>query len=164
MLGFFEAGLFQRYFYTLSCWYLPSELQTRCALWYSAAMLFGAFGGLLAYAVGGLQGHLGLRQWQYHFIIEGTLTMFFGLLGFWLCVDFPESWSSRLFSADEMRFLQLRVKYKAGPIAPDDTFRWSAFFEAVKDWKTHFIASLLAFGGSVPTYSVNYTLATVRVC
>ncbi|KKY20010.1 putative high-affinity nicotinic acid [Phaeomoniella chlamydospora] len=161
MLGFFEAGLFQGCFYTLSCWYLRGELQTRCAFWYSATMLSGAFGGLLAYAVGGLQGHLGLRQWQYLFIIEGIITMFFGLVGFWLCVDFPETWSSRFFRPDEMKFLQLRVKYANGPIAPDDTFKWSAFLEAVKDWKTYFIASLLAFGGSVPTYSVNYTLATM---
>ncbi|KUJ19133.1 putative high-affinity nicotinic acid transporter [Mollisia scopiformis] len=160
MLGVFEAGLFQG-FYTLSCWYLSSELQTRCAYWYSATMLSGAFGGLLAYAVGPLQGHLGLKQWQYLFIIEGAITMFIGIIGLWLCVDFPETWSSRFFKADEMKFLQLRVKYANGPIAPDDTFRWSAFWEAVKDWKTYFIASLLAFGGSVPTYSVNYTLATM---
>lgn len=161
MLGFFEAGLFQGCFFTLSCWYLSGELQRRCAYWYSATMLSGAFGGLLAYAVGPLQGHLGLKQWQYLFIIEGALTMFFGIVGLWLCVDFPENWSSRFFKPDEMRFLQLRVKYQDGPVAPDDSFKWSSFWEAVKDWKTYFIASLLAFGGSVPTYSVNYTLATM---
>lgn len=161
MLGIFEAGLFQGCFYTLSCWYLPTELQTRCAWWYSATMLSGAFGGLLAYAVGPLQGHLGLKQWQYLFIIEGAITMFFGLLGFWLCPDFPEKWGSRWFEKDEMRYLQLRVKYKDGPVPPDDTFHWGALKEAIKDWKTYFIASLLAFGGSVPTYSVNYTLATM---
>ncbi|KAK5118727.1 hypothetical protein LTR85_007933 [Meristemomyces frigidus] len=161
LLGVFEAGLFQGCFYTLSCWYLREELQTRCAYWYSSTMLAGAFGGLLAYAVGGLQNSLGLKQWQYLFIIEGAVTMFFGLLGLWLCVDFPENWSSRFFAGEDMRYLKLRVKYADGPIPPDDTFRWSAFFEAVKDWKTYPIASLLAFGGSVPTYSVNYTLATM---
>lgn len=62
--------------------------------------------------------------------------MFIGLLGLLLCVDFPETWSSRFFNPDEMKFLQLRVKYANGPIAPDSTFRWSAFWEAVKDWKT----------------------------
>lgn len=61
-----------------------------------------------------------------------------------------------------MRYLKLRVKYRDGPVPPDMTFRWSVFFEAVKDWKTYLVASLLAFGGSVPTYSVNYTLATVN--
>lgn len=79
--------------------------------------------------------------------------MFFGLLGLWLCVDFPETWSSSFFKPDEMRFLKLQVKYQDGPTTSDDTFRWSAFWEAVKDLKTYFIASLLAFGGSVPTYS-----------
>lgn len=111
-------------------------------------------GGLLAYAVGPLQNHLGLKQWQFLFIIEGSLTIVCGLLGFWLCVDFPDSsWTSRWFTSDEMRFLKLRVKYADGPIPADDTFRWSALWESMKDWKTYFIASLLAFGGSVPTYS-----------
>lgn len=60
-----------------------------------------------------------------------------------------------------MHYLQLRVKYKDGPVPPDNTFHWGALKEAIKDWKTYFIASLSAFGGSVPIYSVNYTLATV---
>ncbi|CAJ2501973.1 Uu.00g048260.m01.CDS01 [Anthostomella pinea] len=161
LLGVFEAGLFQGCFYTLSTWYIATELQTRCAMWYSAAMLSGAFGGLLAYAVGGLQGHLGLKQWQYLFIIEGAITVFFGLLGFWLCPDFPWRFESSWFTPEEMRYLKLRVRYKDGPVPPDNSFQWSTFFEAVKDWKTYMIASLLAFGGSVPTYSVNYTLATM---
>ena len=164
LLGVCQAGLFEGCLYTLSCWYMHDELQTRCGFWYSAQMLSGAFGGLIAYAVGPLQGHLGLKQWQYLFIIEGALTMFLGLLCFWLLPDFPEKWSSKWFKPEEMRYLQLRVKYKDGPIAPDMTFRWSAFKEAVKDWKVYFSASMLAFGGSVPTYSVNYTLATVSSC
>lgn len=71
LLGLFEAGMYQGCFYTISCWYLPNELQSRCAWWYSATLLSGAFGGLLAYAVGPLQDHHGLRQWQWLFIIEG---------------------------------------------------------------------------------------------
>ncbi|KAK7433773.1 hypothetical protein CaCOL14_003427 [Colletotrichum acutatum] len=161
LLGLFEAGMYQGCFYTISCWYLPNELQSRCAWWYSATLLSGAFGGLLAYAVGPLQDHHGLRQWQWLFIIEGCITIAVGCLGLLLCVDFPEKWSSRWFSEDEMKFLKLRVKYRDGPVPPDMTFRWSVFFEAVKDWKTYLVASLLAFGGSVPTYSVNYTLATM---
>ncbi|KAL2879200.1 hypothetical protein SGCOL_005323 [Colletotrichum sp. CLE4] len=145
-----------------NCWYLPHELQSRCAWWYSATLLSGAFGGLLAYAVGPLQDHHGLRQWQWLFIIEGCITIVVGCLGLLLCVDFPEKWSSRWFSEDEMKYLKLRVKYRDGPVPPDMTFRWSVFFEAVKDWKTYLVASLLAFGGSVPTYSVNYTLATAQ--
>lgn len=160
-LGVFEAGLFQGCFYTLSMWYLPTELQTRCAAWYSGTVLAGAFGGLLAYAVGPLQGRHGLSQWQYLFIIEGALTVAIGLVGFRLCPDFPETRVSSWFNDEEKAYLRLRVRYKDGPVPPDDSFRWSAFLEAVKDWKTYFIASLLAFGGSVPTYSVNYTMALV---
>lgn len=64
------------------------------------------------------------------------MTIFFGILGLWLCVDFPETWSSRFFKPDEMRFLQLRVKYQNGPVAPDDSFKWGSLWEAIRDWKT----------------------------
>lgn len=46
MLGMTEAGLFQGGYYTISCWYVKEELQTRCAYWYSAAILSGAFVGM----------------------------------------------------------------------------------------------------------------------
>ncbi|CAG8978793.1 hypothetical protein HYALB_00011058 [Hymenoscyphus albidus] len=125
---------------------------------------------------------------RFLFIIKGALTIIFGLIGLRFCVDFPERWSSRLFREDEMRFLQLRVKYQDGPVAPDDEFKGGCLWEAMRDWKTYCvcpilmfkgvfgfrfafgsllicwgscIASLLAFGGTIPTNSVNYTLATM---
>ncbi|KAM0755164.1 putative high-affinity nicotinic acid transporter [Meredithblackwellia eburnea MCA 4105] len=161
LLGVFEAGMFQGALFTLSCWYPSEELQTRCALWYSAAMLSGAFSGLLAYSVGGLDGRYGMQQWQFLFICEGSITITAGLVGFFTCVDFPGRWSSRFFTPDEMQYLSQRVKYQSGPVAPDEEFRWSALWEAMKDWKTYAIASLLAFGGSTPTYSINFSIATI---
>lgn len=73
-LGIFEAGIYQGSFYVLSRWFLPSELQKRQGIWYTATMVSGALGGLIAYGVGGLQGRLGYQQWQWLFIIEGTLS------------------------------------------------------------------------------------------
>ena len=89
LLGIFEAGVcrilhvasvyslilidtqvFQGCFYVISRWYLPTELQKRNGAWYTATMTAGAVGGLIAYAVGGLQGTLGYQQWQWLFIIE----------------------------------------------------------------------------------------------
>jgi MFS family permease len=73
-LGIFEAGIYQGSFYVLSRWFLPSELQKRQGIWYTATMVSGALGGLIAYGVGGLQGRLGYQQWQWLFLIEGTLS------------------------------------------------------------------------------------------
>ncbi|PIL24725.1 MFS general substrate transporter [Ganoderma sinense ZZ0214-1] len=48
LLGMFEAGLFPGVNYYLSCWYKRSEFGIRAALFFSAATVSGAFGGLLA--------------------------------------------------------------------------------------------------------------------
>lgn len=43
MIGFFPGVML-----LLSCWYKPNELSKRLALFYSASLMSGAFGGLLA--------------------------------------------------------------------------------------------------------------------
>lgn len=48
-LGIAEGGLFPGVVYFLSLWYKRQERQFRVALFFSAASLAGAFGGILAY-------------------------------------------------------------------------------------------------------------------
>jgi hypothetical protein len=60
-----------------------------------------------------------------------------GLLGFLICPDLPGSWKPRFFSADEIRYLEYRVKYKDGPVPPSTTVLDRAnIIAAFKDWKT----------------------------
>lgn len=55
-----------------SCWYKSYELGKRFAIFYTAAVLSGAFGGLLAGAITGhLDGAHGIAGWRWLFIIEG---------------------------------------------------------------------------------------------
>lgn len=42
--------------FLLSCWYKPFELAKRLAVFYTASLMSGAFGGLLA---GGITGSMG---------------------------------------------------------------------------------------------------------
>ncbi|ESK81942.1 mfs transporter, partial [Moniliophthora roreri MCA 2997] len=55
-LGTFEAGLFPGVTYYLSCWYKRSEFGIRAAVFFSAATVSGAFGGLLAAAIAQMEG------------------------------------------------------------------------------------------------------------
>jgi hypothetical protein len=48
------------------------------ALFFSAATAAGAFGGLLARAIMGLDGVRGLGSWSWIFIIEGAITIVIG--------------------------------------------------------------------------------------
>ncbi|KAL6889178.1 MFS general substrate transporter [Trichoderma evansii] len=75
LLGFAEAGYIPGACYTLSTWYTKRELAKRVAIFF-----FGMFGGnaispLLASGILQLDGHRGLRGWQWLFLLEGLFTI-----------------------------------------------------------------------------------------
>lgn len=93
----------------LSSWYRPDEQTKRAFVYNSSVMLGGAFGGLLAGAItGGLEGSRGFRGWQWLFIIEGGITILWGILCWFLIPDFPEN--SRLFEKREREVAMMRVR------------------------------------------------------
>lgn len=76
----------------LSCWYTKKELALRYAVLYSGLVLATAFSGLLAAGIfAGLENKQGLAGWRWLFIIEGLVSLVFGLLAFFLLPDFVES-------------------------------------------------------------------------
>lgn len=82
-LGITEAGLYPGSYFILSMWYTPKELATRMAIFYGANTAAGAFGGVIAYGVGNLDGAHGWRAWKWLFLIEGLITIVAGLCCFW---------------------------------------------------------------------------------
>lgn len=62
-LGVAEGALFPGVVFLLSMWYKRHERQYRIALFFSAASLAGAFGGILAYGIGHMRGLAGLSGW-----------------------------------------------------------------------------------------------------
>ena len=63
-LGMVEGGLFPGVVFYLSMWYVRKERQFRIAMFFSAAALAGAFGGILAYGIAHMQGVAGLDGWR----------------------------------------------------------------------------------------------------
>lgn len=77
ILGLLEAGFAPGVMLLLSSWYKRAELAKRFSIFYSAAVLSGAFGGIVAGAItGSLHGARGMTGWQWLFvryIHQGTL-------------------------------------------------------------------------------------------
>lgn len=64
-LGFVESGLFPGVVFYLSMWYKRKERQFRIALFFSAAALAGAFGGILAFGIAHMDGVGGYGGWRW---------------------------------------------------------------------------------------------------
>lgn len=65
MLGVAESGFFPAATYLVTTWYCRYEVQTRLAVFFSAASLAGAFSGLLAYGIQQMDGVGGLEGWRW---------------------------------------------------------------------------------------------------
>lgn len=78
-LGIFESSLYPGSYFILSMWYTPVELATRMAIFYGFNTAAGAFGGVIAYGVGNLDGANGWRAWKWLFLIEGIITITAGV-------------------------------------------------------------------------------------
>jgi MFS family permease len=84
ILGVCEGGLLPGMVLYLSGMYTRGEMALRLGLFYTAASLSGAFGGLLARGLTAI-GHRGAQQkWSWIFIIEGLLTVVIGCLAYFL--------------------------------------------------------------------------------
>jgi MFS family permease len=89
------SDLFLGCFYLISMWYKRSEAQRRYSFFFSSTTLAGAFGGLLASAIGKMSGMRGYAGWRWIFILEGVLTCVVAIMFFWVLPDFPEGKTAR---------------------------------------------------------------------
>lgn len=71
LLGITEGGLLPGMVLYLSGIYTRQELALRIGIFYTAASLSGAFGGLLARGIAEIGTRGGLSSWRWIFVIEG---------------------------------------------------------------------------------------------
>ncbi len=73
ILGLFEGGLVPGMILYMSGMYTRGELALRIGIFYTAASLSGAFGGLLARGLSAIGPRGGLEGWRWIFIMEGLI-------------------------------------------------------------------------------------------
>ncbi|KAJ9064883.1 hypothetical protein DSO57_1025605 [Entomophthora muscae] len=107
-LGVAEAGLFPGIIFLMSFWYTRQEQGIRIAFLSASSQLAGSFGGIISYGISYIDGNLGLRGWQWIFIVEGIPTVVFGTLAWWIVPTTPRqaSW----LSTDEREFLVQKLE------------------------------------------------------
>ncbi|QRV97946.1 transport protein [Ceratobasidium sp. AG-Ba] len=168
-LGAPEAAFYPGSIYLLSRWYTRKELGLRSALLYFGLLVSNAFGSLLAAGIlGGMQGKRGIAAWRWLFFIEGSITVFVGILSMWLLPDFPHN--TRWLSETERQLAQARLAEDAAE-ADEDGAGDSAFAGlrmALKDPKVLLFALMscsqvigLSFVSFFPTLTSTLGYSTV---
>ena len=89
LLGVAEAGFFPGVVYYLTEWFPPEWRARVISRFYIALPLSSTVMGSLAGWLLGLNGRLGLRGWQWLFLVEGLPPLVLSGLFFWLLPDSP---------------------------------------------------------------------------
>jgi len=152
-LGVFESGMFPGCFYLLAMWYRRTEAQKRYSFFFCSTTLAGAFGGLLASAIGKMDGMRGYRGWRWVFILEGVLTCVIAFLFFFLISDFPEevNW----LSPNEKRWVKARLYEDVGHSRRGNTVTFRTALGVLKDYKV-IVGGFMYLGLIVPAYGYAY--------
>ncbi|PWY98250.1 MFS general substrate transporter [Testicularia cyperi] len=157
LLGAAEAGLFPGITYYLTTLYPRKYIQLRVGLFFSAATIAGAFGGLLAYGlarvrVGNYNG------WPWIFFVEGALTIFFGVVAYFVLFDGIEK--AKFLTEDEKVYMSDRIHFDGNDVPMNDEFAWKFVWAGLKDWKTLF--TLICYVTTItPLYSIALTLPSI---
>lgn len=140
LMGTLESGFAPGMLMLLSSWYKREEQSKRFAVYISAAILSGAFGGLLAGSItGGLDGAHGRAGWRWLFVVEGAATMGVAIIAVFLLPDFPATTSSLKFTEEEKKLAVRRLQYDASQVHSEEQPRlghWQAFKLSMTSWRT----------------------------
>jgi ACS family tartrate transporter-like MFS transporter len=107
LLGVAEAGFLPGIVYYLSQWF-PREQRARAVSWFMIGIpLSVVFGGPLSGYLLGFDGYMGLRGWQWLFIIEGLPAVFLGFVVLGFLTDKPAD--ARWLTAEQRQWLGERL-------------------------------------------------------
>ena len=157
-LGLFEAGMFPGCFYLIGMWYKRSEAQRRYSFFFSSTTLAGAFGGLLASAIGKMDGLRGYHGWRWIFILEGVLTSIVAIAFFFLIPSFPED--ANWLTEEERRYVKARLQVDQGRSAAERKITIRDIGRVFKDYKV-ILGGFMYFGMIVPAYGYAFFAPTI---
>lgn len=157
VIGFCE-GLDHAALLYLSLWYTPSELATRSGIFYSASSLAGAFNGLIAYGiVTNYQDKKPFAPWQWLFLVEGLLSISYGLVVLVLLPPVPEKLRFG-FTEDEKRMAVIRTQQANN--TPGAKIRWREVLPYLKS-PMLYVYTLLLAGTQVSLASLSSFLPAI---
>ncbi|KAF7321877.1 hypothetical protein MKEN_00709700 [Mycena kentingensis (nom. inval.)] len=155
-LGLTEAGLFPGITFYLSLWYRRRDVASRISIFFSAATIAGAFGGILAYGIEKLDGRANLHGWQWIFLLEGLATVLVAFASYFYMHDYPATAS--FLTEEERTQIVHMLKEDAQDLAThyDIKFVW----QALGDWRSYVQVGIY-IGLLIPVYAIALFTPTI---
>lgn len=150
LLGLAEAGFFPGIILYLSYWFPANHRSTVTALFMAAAPVAGAIGSPISAAFMQLNGVMGLRGWQWLFILEGVPAVILGVVTFGFLTNRPED--AAWLRADERDWLTQAMRDEQARIHdPRRHNLWRALANPIV-----LALSLAYFGTSAGLYTIGF--------
>lgn len=150
LLGLAEAGFFPGIILYLSYWFPSNHRSAVTAMFMAAAPAAGLIGSPISGALMQLNGLLGLRGWQWLFLVEGVPALVLGFITFRFLTDRPAD--ALWLTADERDWLSTAiVQEQTGIKDPRSHNAW----RALADWRV-LALSLAYFGTSAGLYTIGF--------
>lgn len=161
-LGLAEGGLLGGLVLYLSMFYRRHQLLYRIVMFYAAAPLSGAVGGLLATGLAEIKSG-SYNGWPFIFFVEGAITIIFGVTA---CFFLPHTPGEAKFLSEEERagaVARMRLDAHGATTATDvneEKFSWYYFRRAFLNINT-LMLSLNFFAIITPIYSFSLFLPSI---
>jgi MFS family permease len=153
ILGIAEAGFFPGVIYFLSTWF-PAQYRTRVLTWFTLAIpLSSLIGGPVSTGLLQIDGWMGLKGWQWMFIIEGLPACILGFVTLKILADKPAD-ATWLTSEERMALQQMAAGEKAGNQANH------SLGPALKDVRIY-ILGLITFSFTIGSYGIGIWLPQI---
>lgn len=147
LLGLAEAGFFPGIILYLGYWFPARYRSSVIALFMAAAPIAGAIGSPISGALMGINGALGVKGWQWLFLIEGAPAIVLGLV---TMVFLPDKPVKAAWLTDEQRaWLVSAMQHEESGAATAEHSTWKALL----DWRV-LVLALAYFGTSAGLYTV----------
>ncbi|KJA28876.1 hypothetical protein HYPSUDRAFT_623648 [Hypholoma sublateritium FD-334 SS-4] len=157
LLGTFEAGFFPAMVYIITTWYTRHEVQKRLAAFYLIGVFVGGFSAIFAYAVTFLGGKAGVPAWSWIFIVEGGITVAFGIIAWFFLPGFPDQ--NTFLTSDETAIVLDRVEKDRGDSLPD-ALTTEKILRHLLDWKLWAIG-LMYMCATMPAYAISFFVTLI---
>jgi MFS transporter, ACS family, tartrate transporter len=150
LLGLAEAGFFPGIILYLSYWFPANHRSAVIAMFMGAAPIAGLIGSPVSGALMELNGMLGLRGWQWLFLLEGIPALVLGFITFRVLTDRPAD--AAWLTADERDWLTSAIQQEQTDIQDR---RSANAWRVLADWKV-LALSLAYFGTSAGLYTIGF--------